>query len=194
MPRSEGSDASANLWTCPYGPTARPTHLSSPSRIVIHASGCETAGCGQTSPAGFGWAGRQGPASGSPVVARLAAAVEVLRCAYNFIRPHGTLRFGRVTRTSAMQDGIVGRALSWRDVFTWPLHPQLVTQSANFATVVRPAIVRPCPRSSAPATRRARPARASACSNAPAGRPSAAVVGRPTTDSSNRARPFALRL
>jgi hypothetical protein len=58
---------------------------------------------------------------------RLASAVEVLRCAYNFIRPHQALHFGKTVRTPAMQAGIFGRPLSWREVFTWPLHPQFVT-------------------------------------------------------------------
>jgi IS1 family transposase len=54
---------------------------------------------------------------------RLASAVEILRCAYNFIRPHARLRLGREGRTPAMQAGIFDRVLSWRAVFGWPLRP-----------------------------------------------------------------------
>ena len=42
----------------------------------------------------------------------------MLRCYYNFIRPHGGLKFGRDTRTPAMQAGPLGRKLTFRDVFT----------------------------------------------------------------------------
>jgi len=43
--------------------------------------------------------------------------LELLRCHYNFIRPHRALRFGKVTRTPAMQAGLVGRRYSFRDIF-----------------------------------------------------------------------------
>ena len=52
---------------------------------------------------------------------RLASAVEILRCGYNFVRPHGRLRWGSEERTPAMQAGIFDRVLSWRDVFAWPV-------------------------------------------------------------------------
>ena len=55
--------------------------------------------------------------------ARLAAAVDLVRCNYNFLRPHQSLRFGDVTRTPAMQAGVFTRPLSWREVFTWPIKP-----------------------------------------------------------------------
>ncbi len=51
---------------------------------------------------------------------RLAAAVEIIRCGYNFVRPHARLRWGREDRTPAMQAGIFDRVLSWRSVFEWP--------------------------------------------------------------------------
>ncbi len=58
----------------------------------------------------------------SPAHARsqecLADQMESLRCYYNFIRPHGGLKFGREMRTPAMQAGLVARRLSFRDVFT----------------------------------------------------------------------------
>jgi hypothetical protein len=83
---------------------------------------------------------------------RLASAVEVLRCGYNFVRPHLALRFGREVRTPAMQAGIFGRRLSWREIFSWPLHPQLVTHpgvggrfSANLLPSLRPAHFRSDP-------------------------------------------------
>lgn len=37
---------------------------------------------------------------------------------YNFIPPHPALKFGKKTRTPAMQAGIVSQRLSFRDVFT----------------------------------------------------------------------------
>ncbi len=48
----------------------------------------------------------------------LADQLELLRCYYNFIRPHGGLKFGREVRTPAMQTGLVSRKLTFRDVFT----------------------------------------------------------------------------
>ena len=39
----------------------------------------------------------------APCVERLADHLELLRCHYNFIRPHRALKFGRVTRTPAQQ-------------------------------------------------------------------------------------------
>jgi transposase-like protein len=47
---------------------------------------------------------------------RLAMRVELLRCHYNYIKPHLSLRFGTVTRTPAMQAKIFSKALSWRAV------------------------------------------------------------------------------
>ena len=47
----------------------------------------------------------------------LADHLELLRCHYNFGRPHRSLRFGSVTRTPAMQAGIATRVLRFRDVF-----------------------------------------------------------------------------
>ena len=37
------------------------------------------------------------------------AYLELVRCHYNFVRPHRALRFGRETRTPAMQAGLVKR-------------------------------------------------------------------------------------
>ena len=68
----------------------------------------------------------------SPCHARVAdqlrGHVELLRCYYNFIRPHTALKFGRETRTPAMQAGLVSAPLNWSDLFTAPvqLHPFFV--------------------------------------------------------------------
>ena len=51
------------------------------------------------------------------IVDRLAGQLDLLRCHYNFVRPHRALRFGQVTRTPAMQAGLAPRALSWREIF-----------------------------------------------------------------------------
>jgi hypothetical protein len=49
---------------------------------------------------------------------RLADHLELLRCYYNFVRPHRALEFGREVRTPAMQAGLVKRRLSFRDIFS----------------------------------------------------------------------------
>ena len=46
--------------------------------------------------------------------------LELLRCYYNFIRPHRALKFGRETRTPAMQAGLTSRRLTFRDVLSSP--------------------------------------------------------------------------
>ena len=43
--------------------------------------------------------------------------LELLRCYYNFVRPHGALKFGREIRTPAMQVGLTTRRLTFRDIF-----------------------------------------------------------------------------
>jgi hypothetical protein len=48
---------------------------------------------------------------------RLDDHLELLRCHYNFIRPHRALKFGREVRTPAMQAGLVSKRLSFREVF-----------------------------------------------------------------------------
>ena len=47
----------------------------------------------------------------------LEAHLELLRCYYNFVRPHRALKFGRETRTPAMQAGLATRRLTLRDIF-----------------------------------------------------------------------------
>lgn len=43
--------------------------------------------------------------------------LELLRCHYNFIRPHRGLKFGRELRTPAMQAGLTSRQWSFREIF-----------------------------------------------------------------------------
>ena len=49
---------------------------------------------------------------------RLREQLELLRCYYNFIRPHMALKFGRLTKTPAMQAGLVDSPLTFRQLFT----------------------------------------------------------------------------
>ena len=49
---------------------------------------------------------------------QLRSHVELVRCHYNFVRPHRALRFGRETRTPAMQAGLVSTRLAMSDIFT----------------------------------------------------------------------------
>ena len=51
---------------------------------------------------------------------QLRRHVELLRCHYNFVRPHRALKFGRETRTPAMQAGVASTRLTWSDIFTAP--------------------------------------------------------------------------
>ena len=48
---------------------------------------------------------------------RLEDHLELLRCHYNFLRPHRALKFGREVRTPAMQAGLTQKRLTFRDVF-----------------------------------------------------------------------------
>ena len=43
--------------------------------------------------------------------------LELLQLHYNFMRPHSALKFGAEVRTPAMQAGLAGRKLCFRDVF-----------------------------------------------------------------------------
>ena len=49
---------------------------------------------------------------------RLEDHLELLRCHYNFIRPHRALKFGRRVRTPAMQAGIAARRLTFSEIFS----------------------------------------------------------------------------
>ena len=48
---------------------------------------------------------------------RLDDHLDLLRYDYNFVRPHGALRFGREVRTPAKQAGLTNRALTFREIF-----------------------------------------------------------------------------
>ena len=48
---------------------------------------------------------------------KLEEHLELLRCHYNFVRLDGALKFGRETRTPAMQAGLATRRLTFREVF-----------------------------------------------------------------------------
>ena len=48
----------------------------------------------------------------------LEEQLELFQCYYNFIRPHSALKFGAEVRTPAKQAGLVGRNLSFRDIFS----------------------------------------------------------------------------
>jgi len=48
---------------------------------------------------------------------RLEGHLELLRCHYNFIRPHRALKFGQELRTPAMQAGLTARRLTLREIF-----------------------------------------------------------------------------
>ena len=51
---------------------------------------------------------------------QLHGHVDLLRGSYNVIRPHRALKFGRETRTPAMQAGLVNAPMNWSDIFTAP--------------------------------------------------------------------------
>src|SRR5262249_44383010 len=48
---------------------------------------------------------------------RLEGHLELLRCHYNFVRPHRALKFGKDMRTPAMQAGITRKPLTLRQIF-----------------------------------------------------------------------------
>ena len=48
---------------------------------------------------------------------KLEEHLELLRCHYNFVRLHSALKFGRETRTPAMQAGLATRRLTFREIF-----------------------------------------------------------------------------
>jgi transposase-like protein/IS1 family transposase len=79
-------------------------------------------------------------AAHSRSVQRLAEHLELFRCFYNFIRPHGALRFGKEVRTPAQQAGLVGRRLTWREVLAW--------KSPGFLCAQGAPVIRMAPRSS----------------------------------------------
>ncbi len=48
---------------------------------------------------------------------KLVEHLELQQCYHNFVRLHRALKFGRVTRTPAMQAGLATRALTFREIF-----------------------------------------------------------------------------
>jgi hypothetical protein len=50
---------------------------------------------------------------------KLEAMLWILHGYYNFIRPHSSLKLGKVCRTPAMQAGIFDRHLTFREIFSW---------------------------------------------------------------------------
>ena len=55
---------------------------------------------------------------GGPGSATTLVYPTLVRCHYNFVRPHRALPFGRETRTPAMQAGLVSTRLALSDIFT----------------------------------------------------------------------------
>ena len=49
---------------------------------------------------------------------RLKEHLELLRCHYNFIRPHMALQFETIHRTPAMQAGLISMPLTFKQIFT----------------------------------------------------------------------------
>jgi len=50
---------------------------------------------------------------------QLENQLEMVRCDYNFLRPHRALKFGMETRTPAMQAGLASRRPTFREIFLW---------------------------------------------------------------------------
>ena len=48
--------------------------------------------------------------------------LELIRCYYNFVRPHRALKFGLEVRTPAMQAGLTTRRLTFREIFSSTMH------------------------------------------------------------------------
>ena len=63
--------------------------------------------------------------------------LELLRCYYNFVRPHGALKFGREIRTPAMQVGLTTRRLTFRDIFLATTIPLWLRIEVFFLTGAR---------------------------------------------------------
>ena len=73
---------------------------------------------------------------------RLKEHLELLRCHYNFIRPHMALQFGTIRRTPAMQAGLTSKPLTFRQIFTsrvlvvfviWTRNQSVLTQLGKAA-------------------------------------------------------------
>ena len=55
---------------------------------------------------------------GQVIKTRRNDRLELLRCHYNFVRPHRALKFGREVRTPAVQAGLTKRRLTLRESFS----------------------------------------------------------------------------
>ena len=66
---------------------------------------------------------------------KLEEHLEILRCHCNFVRLDGALKFGRETRTPAMQAGLTTRRLTFREVFVC-LPPSLLTSISAITCAV----------------------------------------------------------
>ena len=69
---------------------------------------------------------------------KLEEHLELLRCHYNFVRPHGALKFGREVRTPAMQAGLATRRLTFREVFVGQPPSLLIVVSIGAITCAVP--------------------------------------------------------
>ena len=63
---------------------------------------------------------------------RLREQLDLLRCHYNFIRPHMALKFGTLYKTPAMQAGLTDKPLTFRQVFM----SEVTGNSLAFAIVI----------------------------------------------------------
>ena len=64
---------------------------------------------------------------------RLEDHLELLRCHYNFVRPHRALKLGQQVRTPAQQPGLTERALTLREIFSSRLPFVVVSRNVIFA-------------------------------------------------------------
>ena len=68
---------------------------------------------------------------------KLAEHLELIRCYYNFVRPHRALKFGRETRTPGMQAGLATRRVTFHQIFVCPAPSLLVSICAITCAVPR---------------------------------------------------------
>ena len=69
---------------------------------------------------------------------KLEEHLELLRCHYNFVRPHGALQFGREVRTPAMQAGLATRRLTFREIFVGQSPSSLILVNIGAITCAGP--------------------------------------------------------
>ena len=62
---------------------------------------------------------------------RLEEHLDLLRCYYDFVRPHRALKFGQEIRTPAMQAELVARRLTLREVFACTPPSLIITIGAT---------------------------------------------------------------